>query len=531
VSRIKIFGRAFCLTLIAAQLALGSIAEAAGFDLRYTARVGDLNGDGRNDLYIRWSPLFTLIPLDDFSIPVPRSRRGVGNFVLQQNANATFSIVSNLSAAQLSSVAQWPAAPAALQIAPGDVNFDGAIDLIIRGVSSIASGADNQFVFAAAAPGSSPVRVVPLNATMRSFYRDVARWFLSPMVTVTEETRTYTYLGYADPPRQTNPVECVPYDGCVFRFDDADDPGAWNPVDNPNQPNVQHWFGYEERTETVTRREHSVTDPNAGPFVSALNRVLDSGSINAGFEASVFQNILDNVFGAPVVDVLRQPPPIMAMEPDSPDSLPATLHDEWRWGRLMTNILGVFWEVCGYDGEDVQACWLDITAPGFPGLDICSTHGPFDGSTPYFNYAITATQRSLASTQQRRPFWVSRYRDSCDPFAPSALGVVDEKGLGLVTMKWLRAIAAARGQTVDEQQLGLDIMAAHVQTTDGDAFGIPHLLSKRQITDYHVDVFKSYGLPGYTFGGAPFGTESIGGGFFEWMLGDWMWCPDCDKVP
>jgi hypothetical protein len=245
----------------------------------------------------------------------------------------------------------------------------------------------------------------------------------------------------------------------------------------------------------------------------------------------VFQNILNLIYGNPVVNVLQPPPPVLAMEPATPDTLPEPLHDEWRWGRLMANILGVFWEVCGYNGADVQGCWVNIAAPGFPGLDICNTRGPFDGAGPYFDYAITPTQRNLASTQQRRPFWVSRYRDSCEPFAPSAVGLVDQRGLGLITLKWLRAIANHRGQTIDEQQLGIEIMNGHVQTTDNDGAGIPHLLSKRQITNYHVDVFKRYGLPGYTFGGAPFGTESVSGGFFEWLLGDWLWCPDCDKVP
>ena len=100
----------------------------------------------------------------------------------------------------------------------------------------------------------------------------------------------------------------------------------------------------------------------------------------------------------------------------------------------------------------------------------------------------------------------------------------------IVTMKWFRAVAADKGLTIDEQQLGLDIMHAHVMATDTDAFGIIHLLSKRQITDYHVRVFKSYGLPDYTFGGAPLGGKT-GGGALEWFLGEWLWCPDCDRVP
>jgi len=161
---------------------------------------------------------------------------------------------------------------------------------------------------------------------------------------------------------------------------------------------------------------------------------------------------------------------------------------------------------------------------------ICAQHGPSDDTPPYFNYQITIPQRGSDQALQRTAFWESRYTDSCDPFAPSALGVVQERGMGKVTMKWLRAVAQARNLQIDEQQLGIEIMHAHVSATDGDSFGIPHLLSRRQITDYHVAVFKSHGLPDYTFGGAPFGG-GVGGKMSEWLPATAIWCVDCDKVP
>jgi hypothetical protein len=135
----------------------------------------------------------------------------------------------------------------------------------------------------------------------------------------------------------------------------------------------------------------------------------------------------------------------------------------------------------------------------------------------------------MNASNQRRPFWVSRY-EGCDPFAPAALSVVDNEGLGMVTMKWLRAVARQEGVTVNETQLGYDIMHAHVIKTDGDSYNILGLLSPKQISDYHREEFGKVGLPGYTFGGSPLGGGIIGD-LTRDVTGAVQWCPDCDKVP
>lgn len=517
----------FLRCLMVVILLLSSAVHAAGFDARYTAYQGDLNSDGRADLYVKWQPRIVPITIDDLSIPVSTSKRGVSDFVLQQSSSGTFSVVGPLSASQQASVGQWPRATG-IQLAPADINYDGAVDLIVRNVASLALGVDNQLVFAATNGVGPPTRAVSLSSTLRSFYQDLGSWFLTPVTTVREEVRVYSYLGNLEQPSPYPLAPCAFYAGCIQFLDDVNDNGGWNPIDDPQQPNVQHWWGYNIETKDVTKRRYTITDSNAGTFVQALETTLASGEIKSDFYAGVMQNILNIVFGAPIVNVQQQP----HLEPSagSVNEIPAPLIDDWRWGRLLINILDVFGEVCIWRGEDANKCWSDIAMPGFPSLSLCQIHGPFDDEQPYFSYAITPAQRGLDQSNQRRSYWVSRYQDSCDPFAPSALGVVDERGLGLVTMKWLRAVAAHKGLTVNEQQLGFDIMHAHTATTDGDAYGIVHLLSKRQITDYHVAVFRSYGLPDYTFGGAPLGGAT-GGGFMEWFLGEWLWCPDCDRVP
>ena len=113
----------------------------------------------------------------------------------------------------------------------------------------------------------------------------------------------------------------------------------------------------------------------------------------------------------------------------------------------------------------------------------------------------------------------------------AALGVVDEKGLGRVTMQWLRTVAQHKGVSIDEQQIGYAIVHGHVLKTDEDVTSIPKLLSPQQITDYHVQVFQSFGLPAYTFGGAPFGTDGLPGRIWQDVSGFLVWCPGCDIAP
>ena len=113
----------------------------------------------------------------------------------------------------------------------------------------------------------------------------------------------------------------------------------------------------------------------------------------------------------------------------------------------------------------------------------------------------------------------------------AALGVVDEKGLGRVTMQWLRTVAQHKGVAIDEQQIGYAIVHGHVLKTDEDVTSIPKLLSPQQITDYHVQVFQSFGLPAYTFGGAPFGTDGLPGRIWQDVSGFLVWCPGCDIAP
>lgn len=511
--------------LTTAILLLASIPlslSAAGFDDNYIVRTGDLSGDGDIDVYLQHKPTIVVLAVGDINIPIPLANREVGQFYLENQSDGSFSI-QTLTSSQLRQVRTWPVA----DIFPSvwDLNLDGALDVLLAGVADEISGAEEAIVFSSAVNGEIPMHVTPFDASVRDFFREVWNWRVAPVVTETTEVPDYTYLGYAANliydlfGNLVLPTECLIYDDCwPLVFDDIDDPGGFDPVNDPNVADVFHWWGWDYVVQTVTRRDYVPTGENAQIVTQILESLMAETEIPAGsFEAAILQNIYSLVFGAPVIDMSDEPT----------ESVDEALEDDWRWWRVFRDIAWVMIRTCDREEEDEEGfnqCLLDIMAPGIP-LAVC------EASAPSFDYDITATQWSHVSNDKRREFWLSRYTDSCDPFAPAALSVVDEVGLGEVTMEWLRDVADHEGVEIDENKIGLDIMDNHANVTMNDSIGTPHLLSKSQITDYHVEVFEDNDLPPNTFGGAPFGSDSTFGRVMEQVLGGTLWCIGCDPLP
>lgn len=509
--------------LLALALSCVNISAVAGtgFDNRFRIQSGDLNADGRTDLFVKWTPKIVMISLEDISIPIPTSKRDVADFVLQQSSSGTFTIVGSLTATQRSAVSGWPQVSATVTLTPSDFNFDGRLDLAVRNLSAIIAGADNQIVFASTTAGAAPAAVRALNAPMRSFYRELGDWMQAPEIT--EIINIYQWV-YAGSSQWLDPwIFCAGFVECNYFVDDANDPSGTWPGDDVYSPNVYHYWGLHVQSFAQTYRDYEFENETAFDFADILYSQQPTADIPLpSTAADRLQWIWDQIWGLPEIVRTGQIPP---------EGIEPQVRANWRWGSIMWQMGKVWVEVCIKDeGDSAGICWNQMLNPGHPPISLCETQGPFESGGPTFDYAITVQQRALSQSNQRRPFWASRY-EGCDPFAPSALGVIDKRGLGLVTLKWLESIARHKGIQYNEEQLGREIMHEHVSTTDGDNWGIPALLSLRQITDYHQEVFSAHGFPDYTFGGAPLGDDTTGGQMAQDFLGASMWCPNCDKVP
>ena len=101
-------------------------------DYTYQVRKGDINADGKLDLYVNRTS-------------GGNANNGVLNTtILQQQADKTFSVLA-ATPAQFSTAAIW--ATANIQVVLSDYNMDGYVDLILKGIGDHISGANNQMVF------------------------------------------------------------------------------------------------------------------------------------------------------------------------------------------------------------------------------------------------------------------------------------------------------------------------------------------------------------------------------------------------
>jgi hypothetical protein len=497
-----------------ALMAITSFAHSAGFDDNYTAVLGDFGNDGDQDLYLRHTPEIVFVSVGNILTPIITSPRQVGQFVLENDGSGGLSITP-LSSSEISGIQQWT--PTDVRVSLVDMNFDGTLDAFIHAGEVIAN-ATSVLVLASSDSGAMPLHAALFNANTQLFYSDIWDWFVAPLVTATQSVPEYTYIAYQYG-QPSQPAQCLFYEHCGYWIDDLDDPGGWDPFDDPNIDNVIHWWGWDFVQQLVTYRDFQPSHPWAGLFTQILDDVWDAGAIEAGsFEAGVVAGLFNATLGYTTVNFDQED-----------DEVDPDLDDEWRHKRVLEEIAKVALEVCLDGPGEALECLTDMLAPGLPHLQSAFACIPYNF---FQDYSITTNQATYVNNQQRREFWLSRWEDSCDPFAPAAIGVVDETGLGAVTMKWLRAVTVHEGVTIDEQQIGIEIMEAHADVTTQDNLGvIDHLLSPRQITDYHAEVFNEHSLPDSTFGGAPLGTDRWWGVGLEKALGYLVWCHGCDLSP
>ena len=161
----------------------GPDPDSVGTQLGYTfqARKGDINGDSRMDLLINRTCTAT-----DGGV--------FQDVILQQTANGAFELVAP-NTSQTTTSSGWPTASVDLVL--GDVNLDGFVDVLVRGLASAigVTGALDQIVYAPGRTGGSPVILNAVDSSLTNFLTEVSSWTQNPMYfqqqTTTEKVQVF----------------------------------------------------------------------------------------------------------------------------------------------------------------------------------------------------------------------------------------------------------------------------------------------------------------------------------------------------
>ncbi|MGI9330928.1 MAG: hypothetical protein ACR2QB_09470, partial [Gammaproteobacteria bacterium] len=258
----RLTGLLFTLSLCLGQ----PCAYGEGFDGSHYALQGDWNGDGLPDLYITRGATLLLGKHQGKPARIP-VRAQVADFVLTQQTDGSFNMAAADRPLPGRDSAGWPRT--LVELVNFDVNADGLTDLVLTGLGSVFPGADDLIVYAPSTPGAVPLASRRIDGSLRQFFRELYNWVGRP--TYFEETVAYktqkteetdwTYLGYLS--NYAYPTNCFSYQKCWYLIDDRDDPGGYDPVDDPEIPNVFHFWGSDTRSRDVLVPDYSVFNPQA----------------------------------------------------------------------------------------------------------------------------------------------------------------------------------------------------------------------------------------------------------------------------
>ncbi len=152
---------------------------------RYQTKVGDIDYDGRKDLYVE------------------RVSGGVANngvldkLLVRQTATPGQYALVPPSAAQVALAASWPAASA--QVAVEDINVDGFVDVVLKGVATALNvpGARDLIVFSPGQLGSSTPKGLRLvDDDLKRFVGNMLDYAVDKQYFATHVTWTYIYFEY-----------------------------------------------------------------------------------------------------------------------------------------------------------------------------------------------------------------------------------------------------------------------------------------------------------------------------------------------
>jgi hypothetical protein len=180
---------------------------------QYQTRVGDIDGDGRRDLYVQ------------------RVAGGVANngvldkvIVQQTSTPGQYALVAP-SPAQAAAAAYWPVSPA--QVAVEDINVDGFVDVVVKGVASAlgVAGARNLIVYSPGQVfGSVPKGVRVVDDELLKFVGNMLDHEVDPGYFDRYATYTYFYLSTywstcgGGPVVATDPIIPASTPGCFWTY-------------------------------------------------------------------------------------------------------------------------------------------------------------------------------------------------------------------------------------------------------------------------------------------------------------------------
>ena len=130
---------------------------------KFETRIGDINNDGRKDIYVR-----RLSGHADNGV--------ISQAILAQNSNYTFRTF-NANANQLAKAKRW--SKVYIETALGDFNLDGYVDVFLKGVNKKIYAAKDNIVFSQGAPFHSQAKAVKnIDANFKKTFSSVANWIV-----------------------------------------------------------------------------------------------------------------------------------------------------------------------------------------------------------------------------------------------------------------------------------------------------------------------------------------------------------------
>ena len=139
---------------------------AEQIEYSYQVRSGDLNSDGRLDLFIKR----TTSGSTPFGI--------IDEIILTQTDMQGFSSIPNPTSSQLSTANGWSVANGISPLV-NDFNVDGYIDVYLKGVSSVATNADDLIVYSkAGATPNTAEKTKKIDDSFKMFQRDMSNWLI-----------------------------------------------------------------------------------------------------------------------------------------------------------------------------------------------------------------------------------------------------------------------------------------------------------------------------------------------------------------